>query len=115
TRRRQRRGTPVDRLLMLGVANLVIVFVQVVLPVVSVEYGVLRAFQQALVVLDVFLVLGTMALVPNRFSRWRVAVATFLALAFFASSTGIITQLIGSYEPQLHMNNAGRYYDIYYV
>jgi uncharacterized membrane protein len=112
--RRRRDGLRFD-LIVLGLANLVVVATQVVLPVLSVDYGLLRAFQQALLVLDVFLVIGTMALVPARFSRWRVPVATFVALLFFASSTGVLTQAVGSYEPQLHLNNAGRYYDIYYL
>jgi uncharacterized membrane protein len=114
TQRRRGDGRSLD-LIGLGVANLVVVASLVVLPVLSVEYGLLRAFQQALIVLDVFLVVGTMALVPARLSRWRVPLATFLALVFFASSTGVLTQAVGSYEPQLHLNNAGRYYDIYYL
>lgn len=111
--RRRSLNLPVE-LFFLTIANAVVVLAQVILPVVSVRYGLLRAFLQALLLLNVFLVIGTLAVIPRLLGRARMVVATVLALAFFASSTGIVTQLLGGYEPQLHLNNAGKYYDIYY-
>jgi uncharacterized membrane protein len=99
----------------LAAANLVVVLVQVVLPVLSVDYGVLRSFQQSLMILDVFLVVGSLALIPRIAERRRILFASVLALGFFASSTGMITQVLGGYDPQLHLNNSGTYYDTYYV
>ena len=100
---------------LLAIASMIIVLLQVVLPVLSVDYGLLRAFQQALLILDVVLVVGSLALVPLSFGRWRLGISSALALAFFASSTGILTQVVGGYGAQLHLNNAGTYYDIYYL
>jgi uncharacterized membrane protein len=99
----------------LAAANLVVVLLQAVLPVLSVDYGVLRSFQQSLMILDVFLVVGSLALVPRIAEGRRILFAGVLALGFFASSTGIITQVLGGYDPQLHLNNSGTYYDTYYV
>lgn len=112
---RRRRVAASADLLYLGAANLVVLGLQVALPGLSVDYGLLRAFQQSLLVLDVFLVVGSLALVPHRFARWQGAVAATVALCFLASSTGVVTQLLGGYGAQLHLNNAGEYYDIYYV
>ncbi len=98
----------------LAVANLVVVFLQVILPVLSVDYGVLRSFQQSLMILDVFLVVGSLSLIPRISERRRIFFAGLLALGFFASSTGIITQVLGGYEAQLHLNNSGMYYDNFY-
>ena len=105
---------PPSEYVLLAIASLLVVFLQVVLPVVSVNYGLLRAFQQALLVLNILLVVGSLALVPRRAAPKRIAVASILVLALFASSTGVFTQLLGGYGPQLHLNNAGTYYDIYY-
>lgn len=102
-------------LLYLGTANLFVLMLLVVLPALSVEYGLLRAFQQSLLVLDVFLVAGSLALIPRMFGRWKNGAAAAVALFFLASSTGVVTQLLGGYEPQLHLNNSGQYFDIYYV
>jgi uncharacterized membrane protein len=99
----------------LAVANVVVLILLVALPVLSVNYGLLRAFQQCLLILDVFLVIGTLALFPRLGEGKKVLGAGSLALLFFASSTGALTQVLGGYGPQLHLNNAGLYYDIYYV
>jgi len=88
---------------------------QAVLPVLSVDYGVLRSFQQSLMVLDVFLVAGSLTLIPRLAETRRILFASVLALGFFVSSTGMLTQALGGYDPQLHLNNSGTYYDTYYV
>jgi uncharacterized membrane protein len=99
----------------LAAANLLVVLLQVVLPVLSVDYGVLRSFQQSLMILDVFLVMGSLTLIPRIAEPRRILLAGFLALGFFASSTGMITQTLGGYDPQLHLNNSGTYYETFYV
>jgi uncharacterized membrane protein len=99
----------------LAAANLFVVLLQAVLPVLSVDYGILRSFQQSLMVLDVFLVAGSLALIPRIADGRKILVAAVVALGFFASSTGMITQALGGYDPQLHLNNSGTYYETYYV
>jgi uncharacterized membrane protein len=110
-------STPIDiEFVMLAVASLIFVLAQVVLPILSSEYGLLRAFQQSLMFLGLFVVLGSIVLIkklPTRFLR--KALPMLLAIVFFASSTGIFTQALGGYFPQLHLNNGGKYYDIYYL
>jgi len=106
---------PPPELYYLGVASLMVVGLQVLLPPLSVNYGILRSFEQALVVLAVFLVAGALALAPRAAPRAGFALAAVVVLAFFASSTGILTQAVGGYGPQLHLNNAGEYYNLYYT
>jgi hypothetical protein len=112
---RGKRIYPPPELYYLGVASLLVVVLQVLLPPLSLNYGLLRSFEQALVILGVFLVAGAMALVPRSASRLGFALPAVVVLAFFASSTGILTQAVGGYGPQLHLNNAGEYYDLYYT
>lgn len=112
---RRKRIHPRPEFFFLGAASLLTVILQVLLPPLSLNYGLLRSFEQALVLLSVFFVGGAMALVPRAFPRTGFAVAAVVVLAFFASSTGILTQAVGGYGPQLHLNNAGEYYDLYYT
>ena len=112
--RRQRVAANLD-FYLLAAASLLVVLFQAVLPVLSVDYGVLRSFQQSLMVLDVFLVAGSLTLIPRLAETRRILFASVLALGFFVSSTGMITQALGGYDPQLHLNNSGTYYDTYYV
>jgi len=99
----------------LAAGSLIFVFLILVLPVVSTAYGLLRAFQQTLMVLSLFLVTGSLLLVPLASEKIKVLFATLLAITFFLSTTGFITQILGGYYPQLHLNNSGVYYDIYYL
>lgn len=105
------RGQP--EFFFLGVASLAMVVLAVVLPTISVDYGLLRAFQQALLVLGVFLAAGVLSVLPTSWTERSLLLATGVALAFLASSTGVLTQALGGYGPQLHLNNAGQYYDLY--
>lgn len=114
---RRRLNRPFEpEFLLLALAYLVFLVLQIVLPYLSVAYGLLRAFQQSLMVIGLFLVVGTY-LVTGRFKNaWlRHGLPTVLAVMFFLATTGVISQLLGGYEPQINLNNSGQYYDTYYL
>jgi len=112
--RRKRKGSSAG-LVALGVGALFIVALQVVLPVISVDYGVLRAFQQAMIVFGVFIASGSVLIFRKLGPKWSMRAAFTVAMLFFLSLTGVIPQLLGGYPAQLQLNNAGLYYDIYYL
>jgi len=112
---RRRVMNPHPEFFFLALATLIVILFQIVMPDLSQNYGLLRAFQQGLVILDVFLVAGAMTLLPGMANSHRLRFALVLNLVLFASATGMFTQAIGGYGPQLHLNNAGEYYDIYYL
>jgi uncharacterized membrane protein len=101
---------------LIAVAGIFSIVLQILLPVLSQEYGLLRAFQQALMFLGIFIVMGSIAVVFYlKKERSATIFAGTVALIFFLSSTGVFTQLLGGYDPQMHLNNAGTYYDLYYL
>lgn len=100
---------------LLAGGSLVLVLSQIILPVLSVEYGVLRAFQQSLFFLSIFIVVGSLVLVGKFKNNVQIIFSGALAIILFLSSTGVLTQILGGYGPQLHLNNDGTYYDIYYL
>jgi hypothetical protein len=104
-----------SEILFIAAGMVVVLVLQVVLPVLSVNYGILREFEQSLVLLGLFIAIGSMALLPPRFSRGQAGLAGLLVVAFFVSSTGIVTQSLGCYGAQRHLDNSGGYYDDYYV
>ena len=99
----------------LNLAGLVVLTLMVLLPVLSVHYGLLRAFQQSLI----FLVLP-MTLLLARFSQLlkpricSVIAAGGMAVLFMLF-TGWFAQLLGGSSPSLSMNNQGLYYGLYYA
>ena len=112
---KRRRFAPGLEFYALAWGAAVIVAVQVVLPVVSVDYGILRAFQQALIVLSPFVAFGTVASFKWLGDRWSLALSSAVAVFLFLSLSGVLPQMLGGYPPQLNLNNAGLYYDLYYV
>lgn len=99
---------------LLAMGSLMLVASQVVLPVLSVEYGVFRAFHQALMFLAVFVVVGNLAFLKTLAPPRRLRAVSYMAILFFISSTGVLTYLWGGYTPLLHLSNSAPYYDMYY-
>jgi len=100
---------------LFAAGSLLFIFLLLVLPVVSTAYGLLRGFLQALMVLGLFLVAGSLTLTIRLQEKKRIIFACLLACAFFLSTTGFISQIIGGYLAPLHLNNSGSYYDQYYL
>ncbi|MGW5482757.1 hypothetical protein [Streptomyces sp. NPDC004008] len=94
---------------MLGVIALL-----TVLPQLSVDYGVLRAFQQGLFFYAPF-VAGASLWLFRWAGRWAVPAACALALGLLLDLTGVVPKVLGGYPAQLHLANSGQYYHIYYV
>ncbi|MEK7155999.1 MAG: DUF2206 domain-containing protein [Patescibacteria group bacterium] len=100
---------------LFALGSLAMLVAIIVLPVLSAEYGLLRAFQQSLLFLGIFIALGNVTLLTKAGTKTAVSSAAALAVLFFLSSTGVMTQMLGGYEAQLHLNNDGTYYDLYYM
>jgi uncharacterized membrane protein len=86
----------------------------VVLPGLSVSYGVLRAFEQSLLVTAPLLALGTQVLVAPLRRLAGIAVA-LLWSGVFATLVGVVPSLLGGSPGQLALANSGLYYDLYLV
>ena len=112
---KRRRFAPGIEFYALAWGATIITAVQVVLPVVSVDYGILRAFQQALIILAPFVAIGTVSVFQWLGDRWSLAVSSAVVVLLFLSLSGVMPQALGGYPPQLNLNNAGLYYDLYYV
>jgi len=99
---------------LFAVATFLVLVAEVVVPVASENYGILRAFMQGLLVLSPFLAYGSVVAFARLGRRWAPRAAAGLALFLFASLSGLVPQLLGGYQQQLSLDNAGLYYDIYY-
>ncbi|MFD0570312.1 hypothetical protein ACFQ0T_15165 [Kitasatospora gansuensis] len=112
-RARRRIFQPVRDQLTLTVGAVTMIALLTVVPQLSVDYGVLRAFQQGLFIFAPFVAAGTLWL-----ARWAgrraVPVVCVLVAGLFLDLTGVVPQTLGGYPAQLQLNNAGRSYDIYY-
>ncbi len=111
------------------------IFLNIILPVLSIEYGVFRALLQSMFIVGPFIVIGVFFIwaevrlcfvkiknilfhfgkniyVPLRLNNHAPAV--FVAF-FLLYSTGFVSQTMGNNYPMMQLNNVGNDYDHYYV
>jgi uncharacterized membrane protein len=86
-----------------------------VLPALSVDYGVLRAFQEALIIIAPVLVVGSLSVFRVLGQVWGLRATKTVCIGLFVSTSGLLPQILGGYPAQLSLNNSGQYYDIYYT
>ena len=101
--------------LLLCFSSLFLLALITVLPALSVEHGVLRMFQQLLFLLSLPISLGISSILFFTKEQKRIIFTGIIAIIFFLNLTGFISHLTGDYYPQLTLDNAGLYYEAYYV
>jgi uncharacterized membrane protein len=113
-RRRGDRHDVPDELACLSLGAMAALGVVVLIPKLSVEYGVLRAFQQTLLVVSPVLAVGiclvARALTP-RLRPLTVVIPMGLVLTF----TSVLPAMVGGYPGRLALSNSGLYYDLHYL
>ena len=90
----------------------------VLVPNLSVDYGVLRAFQQTLVVIAPVTAMGMwVALRPLRTWRPRAGalVGAALPIVLLLVLAGVLPAVLGGQQQRMALANAGTYYDRYYA
>lgn len=88
---------------------------EILLPAISVEYGLLRMFLQFLFILSLPIVLSLQAIFFFIKEQKRVLFTGIVAVMFFLTLTGFVSHMTGEYYPQMTLDNGGLYYDAYYV
>jgi uncharacterized membrane protein len=86
-----------------------------VLPALSADYGVLRAFQEALIIIGPVIVAGSMAIFELARVRRAQICAAVVCLCLFIATIGLVPQVLGGNLAELNLNNSGVYYDLYYM
>lgn len=105
---------PAD-IVYLSLGGIVVTIVMVVMPNLSINYGVLRAFQQALIFLIIPLII-LLAVLTRRINRYvKLTLATIITSFLFLLFMGFFAQLTGGVSPSLTLNNSGLYYGLYYT
>ncbi len=99
----------------LSVSAMVMLGLITVLPGLSVEYGVLRVFQEELIVLAPVMVIGSMTLFKFTGEVWSLRIATWICHFLLYLDHWPASAATGGYGAQLSLNNSGTYYDVYYM
>ncbi len=111
-----KREKPFDlQYLLLCIGAFFLLILITVLPALSLEYGVLRMFQQFLFMFSLPIVLGLSSILFFVKEQKRILFTGIIVIFFFLNLTGFISHITGDYYPQMTLDNAGLYYDAYYV
>ncbi|HEX8966170.1 MAG TPA: DUF2206 domain-containing protein, partial [Patescibacteria group bacterium] len=104
--------------LILTITFFGILVFETILPGGSIDYGILRLFQQGMILFSIPLLMGGLALLSvfDFISKSiKTYILSFIFMFFFLYLSGFIPTLTGGYYPQLNVSNAGFYYDAYYT
>ena len=118
---------------LLAFYSMAFIVLCVVVPLLSREYGVFRAMQQAMFVLAPFMIVGVLVVskaIAWMFEKWCAfftlptrsidteyvfRTSGFLTVLFFLYATGFLSQIVGGNFPAVHLNNRGNDFDHYVV
>lgn len=95
--------------------SMAFIALMIILPSLSLGYGLLRLFQQSLFFLSFPLIMGSMKIIGFLRKNAALPVTAIGAVLFFLTISGFFSESTGGYYPQLHLNNTGVYYDSYYM
>lgn len=104
-----------DDLKFLIEANIAFLILFIFMPLVSADYGLLRAYQQLLIGLALPAVAGSVILFKIIFQKKAYYACVVFFVVYFLFLGSFISQLIGMGYAQMQLNNYGIYYDIYYM
>ena len=86
----------------------------VLVPNLSVDYGVLRALQQTLMITAPAVAVG-LAAVVGLLPRWRVGLTALVPAAMLLALTGALAAMLGGSPGQLALSTSGPYVERYYA
>jgi uncharacterized membrane protein len=110
---RRRQFVPTMDQVLLALGGLGMLVVLTVIPQLSVDYGILRAFEEAMFFLAPFMAAGLIGICALLRQAFKPAVGVSLAVVA-STMTGVVPQLTGGYLGILSMADEGQYYDIHY-
>ncbi len=114
---RRRRGTSRPRVpeeaRFVALGSMAALGVVVLVPQLSVDYGVLRAMEQAMLVVSAAAALGLGYV--GSLVRARTGLVVALPVALLVVFSGLFASTLGGYPPRLALANSGLYYDRYYA
>jgi uncharacterized membrane protein len=117
--RRRLRGTDASReVTFLTGGAMAALGLVVLVPNLSVDYGVLRAFQQTLLIIAPTMALGmSVALRPltARAPRLSLALVAVVPVGLLLVLSGVLSVALGGQQQRIAMANAGTYYDRFAV
>ena len=111
--RRAKGLEPVRDQVSLTIGSLGMLALLTLVPQLSVDYSVLRAFQQGIFFFAPFMAIG-LFWAADVFRRWSTPAVCTVVAALTLFLTGALPRVTGDYAAVLSLGNTGQYYNVYY-
>lgn len=96
-------------------ANVVLLFIAIVSPLVSVNYDLMRAYEQILVFLSLPTLIGGIAILQRIGNAKAEVILSGIIILYYLFVSPVIPQFVGQGYAHMQLNNFGLYYNLYYV
>ncbi|MHB1376982.1 MAG: DUF2206 domain-containing protein, partial [Candidatus Humimicrobiaceae bacterium] len=102
--------------IFMALAGFLWLVAMMILPLITIEYNLLRIYQQVLIVLSLPAILGIQIMFKFLKKENIITIFTlFILIIYFLFTSEFIPQIIGGSEASIQLNNYGLYYDKYYT
>lgn len=98
-----------------SISVILLLIVQIVLPNISNDYGVTRAFTQAYIVLALPIILALDLVSQKIFKRYSAIAVLIISLFLVSLYSGYLSQFTGGLHKYLSLNNSGQSYGAFYT
>ncbi len=96
-------------------ANFSVLAMALVLPAVSTDYDIMRAYQQLLIVLSLPCIIGGVIILRKLYKKNTFQYLSIFIIVYYLFLSPFIPQFVGLNQAHLQSNNYGLYYNLYYV
>ena len=115
---REQEGGPTREVAFLTLGAMATLAMIVLIPNLSVDYGVLRAFQQTLLLIAPVMAMGmwtALRPVASRRTGAAAVAAAVVPVGLLLVLTGVLPSVLGGQQERIALANAGTYYDRFYA
>lgn len=101
--------------IILNITSFLLLGIIIILPFVTLSFGLVRAYSQLLIILSFSSVLGGLMVFKLFKRNLRIIFVSGVFLLYFLFLSGFIPQILGGGEPSVQLNNFGTVYDAFYT
>jgi len=112
---KKKKDTEYFLLSLIGLIFFIFMVLITLIPLGSISYGTLRLYQQGLMVMSIFSIIGLEFSFKKLPKGIRIIIIVLFLVIYFLIFTGFFNQLIGNNIPFSNLNNFGHSYNIYFI
>lgn len=112
---KKRNNSEIFLISLIGLFSLSFVVLITIIPFGSISYGALRLYQQGLIIISIFGIIGSFFIVNMVTKKKSFFVVALFLIFYFFIFNGFFNQIVGGNLAFPNLNNFGNHYDLEYI